>query len=252
MSDSHARFTSRVGDYVRARPTYPAAVAEVLRDDCGLAGGTVVADLGSGTGLLSRLFLDAGCHVYGVEPNDAMREAAARVLEGQSRFVSVKGSAETTSLDSGSMDSVVAGQAFHWFEPLAAGREARRILCPGGWAALIWNCRSMTGSRFIESYQQLLERFSLDTRSVARSHDDPESIGRFFAPAVFQLWHCANFQLLDYEGLKGRLLSASYAPPPGHERHGPMIQELQRIFDVHSVDGRVQVDYDTRVYCGQL
>ena len=125
-----SRFTSRVENYVRYRPRYPDALLELLHQAWGLTPETVIADVGSGTGLLSRLFLENGNEVFGIEPNAAMREAGEEYLAGFPRFHSLAGAAEATTLADASMDAVVAGQAFHWFEPVAARAEFQRILPP--------------------------------------------------------------------------------------------------------------------------
>src|SRR4051794_35122333 len=114
--DSKARFSDRVENYVKYRPTYPTAVLGYLRDEAGLTVQSVVADVGSGTGISSELFLRAGCTVYGVEPNADMRAAADGLLAQYPAFRSVDGSAEATTLPAGSADLVIAGQAFHWFD----------------------------------------------------------------------------------------------------------------------------------------
>src|SRR4051794_38517305 len=110
-SDSKERFTSRVADYQRARPGYPAEVMTLLVREMGLRPEWVVADVGSGTGISAKPFLESGNVVYAVEPNQAMREAAEGALGGFSRFHSVNGSAEATTLANRSVDLVVAGQA---------------------------------------------------------------------------------------------------------------------------------------------
>lgn len=252
MHDSQTRFTCCVANYVRYRPGYPQAVAGMLEDRCGLTKGARVADLGSGTGLLSRLFLDAGCEVFGVEPNDAMQAAAEEEHGHRPGFFSLSGSAETTPLGPGSVDFVVAGQAFHWFEPLAAAKEARRILRPGGWAVLIWNSRPAGGPPFDVDYQRLLQRFSIDGRTGGGGHDDPERIASFFSPDGFELWQCDNAQKLDFQALQGRLLSSTYVPPPGHSDHDAMLSALRRLFAEWQRDGLVRIEYDTRVYFGRL
>src|SRR3954470_13160055 len=132
-ADPTRRFSNRVEDYIKYRPGYPRAVVGLLEDECGLTRESVVADVGSGTGILSELFLSAGVRVYGVEPNREMREAGERLLAAYESFVSVDGRAEETTLADASADFVTAGQAFHWFEPASARREFRRILRDGGW-----------------------------------------------------------------------------------------------------------------------
>src|ERR1700732_4152215 len=133
FADSKQRFSNRVADYVRYRPGYPAEVLTLLRTQCGLKSGHVIADIGSGTGFLSELFLKNGNRVYGIEPNEAMRQAGEEYLASYDGFASINGSAEATTLDDASIDFVSAGQAFHWFEPVVARHEFRRILKPEGW-----------------------------------------------------------------------------------------------------------------------
>lgn len=141
--DPKQRFSSRVENYEKYRPSYPAAVIDTLRGECGLSSRSTIADIGSGTGLFSRLFLDFGCRVFGVEPNPDMRAAGERVLSAYPRFTSLDGSAEATGLAVGSVDFAAAGQAFHWFDPPRARDEFARILRPGGWVVLAWNERRL-------------------------------------------------------------------------------------------------------------
>ena len=156
MNDPTRRFSDRVDNYVRYRPSYPTAVLETLRSECDLSVATVVADIGSGTGILTRLFLENGNRVYGVEPNAEMRGAAEKLLRDFPGFESVAGTAEETGLAANSIDLVVAAQAFHWFDPDRAGMEFQRILRPGGWVALVWNERLVGASPFLREYEELL------------------------------------------------------------------------------------------------
>src|SRR5437588_12107902 len=134
MSADHTRrFSGRVENYIRYRPGYPLSVVELLAGECGLMPGPGCADVGSGTGILSEMFLRNGNRVYGVEPNREMREAGERLLSTYDNFVSVEGRAEATTLAAGSVDFVTAGQAFHWFERDGARREFARVLKDGGW-----------------------------------------------------------------------------------------------------------------------
>lgn len=98
MSDSTRRFSSRVENYVKYRPSYPAEVVTLLAAECRLTPDALVADIGSGTGLLTELFLKRGYHVIGVEPNREMRAAGERLLANAPGFTSVDGTAEATTL----------------------------------------------------------------------------------------------------------------------------------------------------------
>jgi SAM-dependent methyltransferase len=252
MTESTRRFSSRVEDYVRYRPSYPPALVELLRAQCGLSQASVVADIGSGTGLLAELLLRYGSHVFGVEPNREMRAAGERLLSGYPNFASVDGTAEATTLAAQSVNIVTAGQAFHWFDQARARVEFARILRPAGWVVLVWNERRSASTPFLAAYERLLQDYATDYAQVDHKRIGQESIGVFFAPGSFEVASFENRQVFDFDGVKGRLLSSSYAPEPGHPLHQPMIEQLHAIFDAHQSGGQVSFDYDTMVYYGRL
>lgn len=245
--DPTLRFSDRVENYVRYRPGYPPEVLDALVRETGLAPGTVVADVGSGTGISAALFLRHGCTVFAVEPNGGMRQAAERLLEAHSTFHSIAGTAEATGLADRSVDLVAAAQAFHWFRPDLALREFRRILRPAGWIVLLWNTRRTDGSPFLREYEALLQRFGTDYRQVDHRNVDQARLREFLGTGFRSLIY-ANRQELDLEGVRGRLLSSSYAPAAGHPDHDPMLRELDRIFAAHERDGRVSFEYDTEMH----
>lgn len=248
--DATTRFSGRVRNYVRYRPGYPPAVLEVLRAETGLAPAHAVADVGSGTGISAKLFLDAGNTVHAVEPNADMRAAAEDLLGADARFRSVDGSAEATTLGDASVDYVVAAQAFHWFDPPAVRREWRRILRPGGWMVLLWNARRTDTTPFLRGYEALLHAHGTDYASVNHENVTAETIAGVLG-AGFGRRDVPNEQVFDWEGLKGRLLSSSYAPGEGHPRHAAMMDALEALFHAHAEDGRVRFEYDTQIYWGR-
>lgn len=252
ITDSKQRFSNRVADYVRYRPGYPHAVVDTLRDECGLTPASVIADVGSGTGLLSRLFLDNGNVVYGVEPNAEMRAAGEEFLRSYPKFHSVAASAEATMLPGASVDFAVAGQAFHWFDPEATHREFARILKSGGWVAVIWNERRTETSALLRAYEDLLRKHSPDYAEVSAKYPEALRMAEFFGPNQVHQRTFPNEQLFDFEGLRGRLLSSSYSPPKDHPNHAPMLAELRRIFDLHNESGRVRIEYTAHLYYGCL
>lgn len=247
-SDPKHRFTIRVHDYAKFRPDYPRAVVDVLRDEADWSPGAVVADIGAGTGILSRLFIDAGNAVFAVEPNDAMRSA----VEPCERLCCVKGSAENTTLDAGSIDFIVAGQAFHWFDVDAARFEFQRILKPSGCVALIWNWRDPDGSDFQNDYETLLKSFSRDYEKVRTRATVEAQLPGFFGPRGFVERALVHGQSLDYDALLGRLSSSSFTVTEDDPEHPRMVEQLRTIFDRHAVEGRVTMRYDTRMYFGTL
>lgn len=254
--DSTVRFTDRVADYVRYRPGYPHAMLVWLQDALGATPAWRVADIGAGTGISSRLFLSAGYTVTAVEPNRAMREAALAWLGGNARFRAVSGRAEATGLPDHSVDLVTVAQAFHWFDSAAVRPEFRRILQPGGLAVVFWNSRLPAGTPFLEGYEALLRRFGVDYTSVAERYADDAGMRKWFGDqpggGLRGVAHFEHHQLVDYDGLRGRLMSSSYAPRPGHPSHEPMLQSLRRLFDATAAGGKVDIEYDTRIYAGEM
>jgi len=258
VKDSKQRFSNRVADYVRYRPGYPREMLDVLREECELTAEAVVVDVGSGTGLLAQLFLENGNVVYGVEPNAAMRDAGEQFLEKYPHFCSVAGSAEATTLPDACADFVVSGQAFHWFEPKAARVEFVRVLRPargggqGGWVAVIWNERVSDRTAFQREYAALLREYCDDYAKVAETYPQYARLSGFFERGAFAEKLLPNAQVFDFDGLRGRLLSSSYAPRAGHTKHEPMLAALREIFDSHAAEGRVRFEYQTHVYYGRL
>jgi SAM-dependent methyltransferase len=252
FTDSKERFSNRVADYLRYRPSYPAAVIDLVRGECGLRPGHLIADIGSGTGLLCELFLKNGNRVYGVEPNEAMRQAAEEYLASFDGFTSVNGSAEATTLDDISVDFVAAGQAFHWFEPNTTRREFARILKPGGWIIAIWNHRLTDTTPFLREFEELLREFGTDYARVSESYPGTEQMRDFFGNNAIREHDMPNAQEFDFEGLSGRLRSSSYVPTPDHPKFAPMMTVLEEIFRKHAQGGRVCMEYLTRLYFGRL
>ncbi len=246
------RFSSRVDDYVRYRPSYPPALLDWLRQAEGVDAGWHVADIGAGTGISTRMWLEAGHAVTGVEPNAAMREAAREWLKDYPNLQWAAATAEATTLADGSVDLVSAAQAFHWFDPDKVRAEWARILRPDGLAVVYWNSRLLEGSPFLEGYERLLREFGTDYVGVAERYQDDETMERWFGAGFHGMARFPNRQRIDFDGLRGRLLSSSYAPQAGHPRFDAMIAALQNLFDETATDGRVDFDYQTRVFVGTL
>ncbi|MCX7902248.1 MAG: class I SAM-dependent methyltransferase [Burkholderiaceae bacterium] len=249
---STQRFSDRADVYAAARPGYPAALVPLLRDALALPPGAVVADLGSGTGLSCLPFLQAGCTVFGVEPNAAMRAAGERFLAGHAAFRSVAGTAEATTLPDASVDLVIAAQAAHWFDATAARREAQRILRRPPRAALIWNERIATGSPFAEGFEQLLREFGTDYATIRARHAHPALVNDFFGHARVGRATLPNPTRIDWPTLVARVQSASYMPTPQSPAYAPMLARLRALYEAAQDNGRVPMDYETIVFYGTL
>jgi SAM-dependent methyltransferase len=252
FADAKNRFSNRVTDYLRYRPHYPEGVLDFLRVHSGLSSVHTIADIGSGTGFLSELFLKNGNPVFGVEPNQEMREAGEEYLAAYSRFTSINGSAEATTLADSAADFVTVGQAFHWFKPAPTRREFARILRPDGWVAIAFNDGTQSATGFAVSYEDLLVRFGTDYTRVKDSYPQMKDIRAFFGHEKFVTRELPNSQDFDLESLRGRLRSSSYVPTEGDPNFALMMAALDELFAAHEHDGHVLMELSTWLYLGQL
>lgn len=238
------RFTGKVDNYAKYRPTYPDGVIDFLIEQTGLQKDWNIADIGSGTGIFSALLLNRGYKVWCVEPNRAMREEGEKQLKKFTKFTSVDATAEKTGLQDRSIDLITVAQAFHWMNLDAAKQEFKRILKTPGYIALVWNIRS-TATPFLQKFEQLKVDFGTDYKAT-RMVKEPD-IKAFFDPSPFVYECMPHSQLLDYEGLKGQLLSTSYVVSEG-PKFEAMIAALKDLFEQYQEDGLVKIDYDTKIY----
>lgn len=275
MEEPGPRFSRRVEHYLRYRPHYPQAIIEVLQRECHLTQQTIIADIGSGTGMLAEMFLNNGNRVLGIEPDPEMRAGAEYVLRRYPMFTSIAASAEATSLADRSVDIITSGQAFHWFDRERARQEFARILVPMGWVVLVWNRQRTAGTPFLVALEQFWQTYLTreglqaiatgqdltmllqETNPVYRWRLDPgrfsqELIAPFFGSGRFAMQTFENPQFYDFEELKGRVLSAGSAPQAGHPRYAEMLETIEAIFQMHQVNGRVTIEYETQVWYGQL
>ena len=250
-TDPTKRFSSRVENYVRFRPGYPKEIITLLKSECGLNRQSIIADIGFGTGKLTELFLENGNAVFGIEPNPEMREAGERFLKTFPNFASLATTAEDTDLPDSSTDFITAGQAFHWFDRERCRKEFARILKPAGWIVLVWNDRKTETTPFLVAYENLLKTYATDYSKVDHKQIDDDVVREFFgySPAKKTFPSAQEF---DFEGLKGRLLSSSYAPEAGQRGHTEMLRDLEQLFNAHQKSGRVEFIYDTVAYYGRL
>jgi ubiquinone/menaquinone biosynthesis C-methylase UbiE len=251
--DPSTLFTGRSDSYRRARPGYPDAVFDLLSREAVWTPSSIVADVGSGTGIFTAMLLERGNTVFAVEPNDDMRRAAERDHGGHPRFHAVAASAERTTLPDASVDLVACATSFHWFDAAAARVEFERILKTTGAVALLWNVRRAAAPGFMQAYERLLHRLEPGyTDRAARDGQAVDRIRAFFSPRPFSQAVFDNPQQLDLERLKERFASASFAPLPGHSNFEPAMRALEEIHRQHARDGVVTVLYDTFVYWGRL
>jgi ubiquinone/menaquinone biosynthesis C-methylase UbiE len=249
MLNPKERFTNRVEDYKKYRPSYPSRVISFLIEKCSLSSSSTIADIGSGTGIFTKQLLEKGFTVKSVEPNESMRKQAEDDLSSFSKFESINGCAENTTLESGSIDLITCCQSFHWFDHDKCKVEFQRITKGDGWVALIWNER-LSDTPFMMEFNSLLKDEFLEFAN--RRVINEEVISSFYAPSPYQVLKCPNKQILDLRGVKGRLSSSSYAPQEGEEGHDEAFEKLERLFEEHNENGFVDFNYSAAVYLGRI
>lgn len=243
------RFSGRASAYARARPGYPEEMFDHLFAVGALFAGAEVADLGSGTGILSELLLGRGLRVYAIEPNQEMRSQAEWRLSGRPGFTSIAGTAERTSLPDGCVDAAMAAQSFHWFDIELTRQEMGRVLRPGGQVIMVWNNREKELDAFHSAYSELMERYARDKREVDRLREGPQE--RFFHHGYHhvEFRHTKDY---DLEGLECLVTSASYMPKEGEEGYEEMRGKLRGLFARFGDEGMVRMHYRADCYHGRL
>lgn len=251
LQDSKERFSDRVVNYIKYRPGYPAKIITYLQKEFNLQQNWQIADVGSGTGILTKLFLENGNTVYGIEPNEAMRNAAERLLKKCAHFISINGTAEQTGLEGGSIDMIIAGQAFHWFDPVKTKTEFQRIARKNTPVVLIWNER-LIKSPFEKDYEKFILKYATDYSEINHKNISKEKIESFFSPNIVSMRTFYNEQNFDFNGLRGRLLSSSYIPNAKNAAYDKMQAELFQLFQRYETSGKIKIEYDTKVYAGKI
>jgi hypothetical protein len=246
--DATQRFSDRVENYAKFRPNYPDALIQSMLERLPVP--AVIADIGSGTGILSDQLLGAGYTVFGVEPNEPMRLEAERRLGARPGFHSLAGSAEATTLPTGSVQAITCAQSFHWFDRPRCRVEFDRILQNPRLVLLIWNERVSGG--FMDEYDHILHESAADYGRVSQRNITDVDVAEFFAPDSVERFHFPHAQRLNRESFLGRVLSSSYVPNVGRPGHDTLMMKMQAFFDSHAPSGTIDFPYQTRVYVAFL
>jgi ubiquinone/menaquinone biosynthesis C-methylase UbiE len=250
--NSTLRFGNRVENYAKYRPSYPDKVIDYLQQQCHLTDDTPIADIGSGTGIFTKLLLDRGYTVYAVEPNDSMRKEAEKQLKSLSSFHSVNGTAEDTTLNDKIANLIVCAQAFHWFNNAETKAEFKRIAAPFGHVALIWNNRCIDADDFAIAYELLLTQQTSDYERVNHQNLTETDFANFYREGKYKLVKFPNFQVFNFEQLAGRAFSSSYVPAQDTEAGHRFNAQLSALFHQYQTNGTVMFRYDTEIYLGRV
>jgi ubiquinone/menaquinone biosynthesis C-methylase UbiE len=243
------RFSDLTEKYARYRPDYPQKIIDVLKEDYFLTAGSVLADIGSGTGIFSKLLLVNGYKVFGVEPNQEMRKFAENTLSNFHRFESIQGLAEKTRLADNSVDAITSAQAFHWFDIKPALTEFHRILKRNGIIVLIWNERIADNNEFQMRYDELLLKYCREYKYINHKNFTHEKIESIFPGRIIDKHQLENRQVFDLESLIGRLESSSYCPREDDSSYMPLMKSVGDLFKKYQHDGKIEIEYDCVMYC---
>lgn len=250
MSDFTSRFSGKTADYIKYRPKYPSDLLTLLKTEIGLNPGFKVADIGSGTGISTLVFTENGNTVYAVEPNTDMRKAAEQIFEGNSHFISINGSAESTGLENGSIDLIFSGTAFHWFDLSKTKKEFIRILKTGGTVVISWISRDIS-DKLQQETEDIYNKYTEDIEAV-ENQKQRESVEKFFAPQMVEYRRFLHSQPFTEDEYLGRLRSSSFFPDVSHKDYTAMSDDFREVFRKYQKNGIVDFKYITEVYWGKL
>lgn len=250
MMDSFARTPSMIEIYLKCRPNYPRKLIDFLYDECGFSWDSIIADIGSGTGTFTRLLLERGSRVVGIEPNREMRQTAERLLADDfPRFVSLDATAENTTLSDASINQIVCAQSFHLFDAEKCRREFARIIKPGGMIALICIRPVHGGDEFSREYEALVSKYELSRNGGRGSEADIYS--EFLDKSSMSVFSVPGQIVLDAEGLKARTFTLFHLPSPGEDGYDEIMEDLEILFELYNTSGKIVLRYKTEAYAGR-
>ena len=246
------RFSHTAEHYAQHRPSYPKKLINYLTEKGVIYNNSIIADIGSGTGLFTQLLLETGASVVAVEPNNEMRIVAEHNLKKYCNFESVNATAEKTTLEDNSVDLITAATAFHWFDYEACKKEFKRILKPHGSVLLVWNLRLAELSPVTQGYETILKKNCPEYKGIPSQQITEQKFLDFFGTSVVDIIKLDNHQQFDLNGLIGRLRSTSYALTPEQAGYDAMIDDITALFQQYAENGLVTFPYLTKAYHGKL
>jgi SAM-dependent methyltransferase len=247
------RFTGKAEVYKMFRPSYPNNFVDYLYSQVGFNNKSLIADIGSGTGVFSHLLLKRGSTVYCVEPNYDMRITAERDLLEFDNFISFDGNDVSTGLLERSVDFVTAAQAFHWFNQQLFKAECQRILKPKGKVVLLWNERDYE-SEIVKKDYAIRQKYAVgDKKGLGVLRTGKLRFEKFFVDGIYEYRTFNNHLVLDRENYIGMNLSRSYSPSEDHnpDEYNGFVQELSNLFDAYNQNGILNFPHYTQSYIGQ-
>ena len=241
------RFSPLVENYAKYRPGYPEQILFTLEKHFGINNEKIIADIGSGTGQLSKLFVNKYYQTYGIEPNAAMRMVSINEFATYLNFKAIKGTAEQTFLYSESIDLIVAGQSFHWFDNEMSKIEFNRILKHKGIIALIWNERK-NETEFMQRYERLLQKHCSNYKINNHKEYDYRKIKELFSEKKVDLFIFENQQKMDFTAFIGRLKSCSYCPSENDKHYAFLMRGMNKLYENYKCEENITIEYNTLMF----
>ena len=249
--DSLNRFTTKAVRYDRYRWGYAPESIHHLLDITSLGRQSYVADIGSGTGILTKELVDKVDTIYAVEPNQVMRQIAECHLGQYPAFISVDGKAEATTLPDQSVDLIVVATALHWFEPEPTLQEFRRILKPDGWLAVFFH------SKINQDLYQALQTISCeengwDLTSGRKPIRGDSHTDYYFGEHQMEKVTFPQIRHENWEAFSGGILSDSHAPEDKNPKFPRFMADLRAVFDQFNTNGMIQIMGGTELMIGKI
>ena len=251
------QYSEKADIYDRSRPRYPKAFFDYLFSDVEISEKSIIADIGAGTGILSKGLLERGSTVYCIEFNQDMRTKLETSLKNYDNLVSIDATAEATTLEDSSVDFITVGQAFHWFDREKFKTECQRILSLGGKVVIAYNLRVMSGVMTKECYD-LTEQLCPNLKQNFGHMEYDTNFDKAFFYGFFDEKTLSEKLFLnnvdyDKETFIMKHLSVSYAPNKRDENYGKYVSGLEQIFQKYSdTSGVLVMPHHTMVLVGEV
>lgn len=247
-----SKFTGKAAIYSKYRSNYPNECIQDIVKEVSADKNIMIADIGAGTGKLTKQFLEKGIKVIAVEPNKDMLEVAIKDLSKYNELFEYKQEpAENTSIKSNSIDIITVAQAFHWFDKDKFKSECKRILKPNGIIAIMWNFidyKQELESKIIETHKQ----YTSLTFNASEEEQRDNDIINFFGEDNYKFKIYKNNYIEDKEQFLGRQLSMSYALNENDDKYDEYVAEFNKLFAKYSKDGVIEVHNNTYCYVGRI
>ncbi|MES9683018.1 class I SAM-dependent methyltransferase [Gottfriedia acidiceleris] len=243
-------FSGKADRYSKFRPSYSNEYINYLLSENHLSKGSVIADIGSGTGILTKLLLEKKLTVFAIEPNDDMRGIAEKTLKEYDQYKSINATAENTSLKNNSVDLITVAQAFHWFDKEKFRLECKRILKENAKVSLVWDSKDVLSPLMIELQEICKETCPKFKGFSGGIENTPDVTNQFFKNGIYETMVYRNDLEMDLEGFLGRNLSSSFSPLSGEKEFEPYRTALTNLFNKYGLNGKIVYPYITKSYLG--